>query len=140
MIQRIKYFMMINNLTAAQLASKVKISKYTLDKYLQGVNPISSRFIAAFLATFPNISRDWFIDGTGEMEIDKSNLVPADFIPTVNIQECTNNGIDKSELSGLYVKLFNYHIDEMQKLHIELDKAHEVIDRLTDILARKSGL
>lgn len=132
--------MMIKSLTTQQLADKVRMSKYTLDKYLQGVNPIGSRFISSFLATFPNISRDWFIDGKGEMEINNTNLMPVDFIPTNNIQEHPNNGIDKSELSDLYIKLFNYHIDEMQKLHIELDKANEVIDRLTDIIAKKSGL
>lgn len=130
MYERLRVFLTLHTMTAADLAKEMGISKYTLDRYLQGAMPISARFIQTFLATYPDVRRKWLVDGEGEMlkseETANNGTAPV-----------SNSGMSQSTLEEEYQKLMRHHEEETRALHVELDKANSIIERLTDILAKK---
>lgn len=135
MVQRIREIMKYYHLTIIDLSQKLGISRYTIDKYLQGVNPISSKFITKILGVYPDINKDWFLEGKGEMFISKQK----EKIVTIT-QEVPNEGMNPVSLSESFKILLSHHIDEVKALQTEIEKQQAVIDRLTDIIAKKSGL
>lgn len=135
MVQRIREIMKYYHLTIIDLSQKLGISRYTIDKYLQGVNPISSKFITKILCVYPDINKDWFLEGKGDMLVTKS----ADKLSAI-IQDAPNNGMCPESLEESFKMLLSYHIDEVKALQTEIEKQQAVIDRLADIIAKKSGL
>ena len=135
MVQRIREIMKYYHLTIIDLSQKLGISRYTIDKYLQGVNPISSKFITKILGVYPDINKDWFLEGKGEMFISKQK----EKIVTIT-QEVPNEGMTPVSLSESFKILLSHHIDEVKALQTEIEKQQAVIDRLADIIAKKSGI
>lgn len=121
--ERLRIFLTLHTMTSADLSKTLGMSKYTLDKYIQGVAPLSARFIQTFLATYPNVRRKWLINGEGEM-LNNENGTP---------------GIKSSDLTieKLYQDLLKHHEEETKALHNELDRANSIIERLTEILAKR---
>lgn len=126
--ERLRIFMTMHTMTSADLANKLGMSKYTIDKYLQGT-PMSARFIQTLLATFPKVRRKWLLEGEGEMLKEEENEAP----DTIT----SNNGMSQSTLESEYQKLMRHHEEETKALHNELDRANSIIERLTEILAKK---
>lgn len=135
MIQRLKQLMQFYKLTTVDLANKLAMSRYTIDKYLQKVNPPSAKFIKLIFDNFPNISREWFLEGEGEMLRASSDVKFYSEVVNSN-----NNGISPEDLDTLYKELVSHHVSEIRSLHIEIEKQQAIIDRLTDIIAKKSGM
>ena len=66
MNKRLKFIMMKKHLTADDVSLATGINRYTIDKYVQGKNEMSIKFIRAFLDAFKDVSYDWFVSGQGD--------------------------------------------------------------------------
>lgn len=93
LIDRLKAIVSYSKLSDRAFALKCGLKQPTLDKQLKGLRSISTETIIAVCANYPEISRDWFLMGEGEMmktqskEIERiNNLV--DTIAT--LQEAIN--------------------------------------------------
>jgi len=67
MKDRIKKFMNVKSLTAAELADKIGVQRSKVSHVLNGRNNPSSVFIEKLLQTFPELDARWLILGEGEM-------------------------------------------------------------------------
>lgn len=67
MKDRIKKFMNVKSLTAAELADKIGVQRSNVSHVLNGRNNPSSVFIEKLLQTFPELDARWLILGEGEM-------------------------------------------------------------------------
>lgn len=93
LLDRLKAIVAYSKLSDRAFALKCGLKQPTLDKQLKGLRSISTETIIAVCACYPEISRDWFLMGEGDMlksnskEIERiNNLV--DTIAT--LQEAIN--------------------------------------------------
>lgn len=120
---RLRLYLGYRCLTTEDVAKKMNMSKYTIDQYINGYSALTDRFLEAFLSIFHEINRDWLINGEGEM-LNNENSTPGTTSSDLTIEK-------------LYKDLLKHHEEETRALHVELDKANSIIERLTDILAKK---
>ena len=73
LIDRFKYLMKLNNLSASGFAEKIGVQPSSISHILSGRNKPSLEFVEKVLAQFPNVSADWLINGNTHVE---SNLKP----------------------------------------------------------------
>lgn len=66
MNKRIKQIMQMKHLTAQELAFATGVSKYTIDRYVQGKTVPTPKFLREFLAVYKDVSPEWLISGEGE--------------------------------------------------------------------------
>jgi len=63
LIERFKYLMKINKLTAASFADEIGVQRSSISHILSGRNKPSLEFIQKILAKYPKVSADWLING-----------------------------------------------------------------------------
>lgn len=72
LIDRFKYLMKLNNLTASAFADEIGVQRSSMSHILSGRNKPSLELIQKVLTRFPKVSADWLIAGvtnTEKMEI-----------------------------------------------------------------------
>jgi transcriptional regulator with XRE-family HTH domain len=72
MKDRIKELLIKENISSSQLADKIGVQRSSISHVLSGRNKPGFDFIQKILITFPGISGDWLITGSGEMYRQKS--------------------------------------------------------------------
>ncbi len=85
--QRILQFIDTLNITKRDFYRRVGVSRGTLESN----TGITEDILAKFIATFPEISLEWLIQGTGEMIREKSNTMEKQDqpIPMTHVDELT---------------------------------------------------
>lgn len=63
LIDRFKYLMKLNNLTAAAFADEIGVQRSSISHILSGRNKPSLEFIQKVLARYSNVSADWLVSG-----------------------------------------------------------------------------
>ncbi len=63
LIDRFKYLMKLNNLSASAFAEKVGVQPSSISHILSGRNKPSLEFIQKVLVQFPKVSADWLVSG-----------------------------------------------------------------------------
>jgi transcriptional regulator with XRE-family HTH domain len=72
LIDRFKYIMKLNNLTASAFADEIGVQRSSISHILSGRNKPSLEFIQKVLTKYPKVSADWLIAGitaTEKMEL-----------------------------------------------------------------------
>lgn len=72
LLDRIKYLMKLNNLSASAFADKIDVQRSSISHLLSGRNKPSLEFINKVLLAFPKISADWLL--SGKTEVSTSNF------------------------------------------------------------------
>jgi len=68
LIDRFKYLMKLNNLTASAFADEIGVQRSSVSHILSGRNKPSLEFIQKVLTRFPKVSGDWLIAGVTSSE------------------------------------------------------------------------
>ena len=63
LIDRFKYLMKLNNLTASAFADEIGVQRSSVSHILSGRNKPSLEFIQKVIHRFPKVSADWLIAG-----------------------------------------------------------------------------
>ena len=63
LIDRFKYLMKLNNLTASAFADEIGVQRSSVSHILSGRNKPSLEFIQKVIHHFPKVSADWLIAG-----------------------------------------------------------------------------
>ena len=66
-IERFEKVLKFNRLTKSEMAERLGIHQSNLSKILLGKRPIGKSMDAKFILAFPEISKEWFLHGTGNM-------------------------------------------------------------------------
>ena len=73
-IQRIKKIIDANNMSITSLSNKLNIVQTTLNRQLSGeTSSIPVGTIEAILHYFPDVSAEWLLRGTGEMQLSNNS-------------------------------------------------------------------
>ena len=68
LIDRFKYLMKLNNLTASAFADEIGVQRSSVSHILSGRNKPSLEFIQKIITRFPKVSADWLIAGVTNAE------------------------------------------------------------------------
>jgi len=68
LIDRFKYLMKLNNLTASAFADQIGVQRSRVSHILSGRNKPSLEFIQKVLDTYPKVSADWLIAGVKQAQ------------------------------------------------------------------------
>jgi len=68
LIDRFKYLMKINNLSASAFADEIGVQRSSMSHILSGRNKPSLEFIQKVLSRFPKVDSDWLIAGVTNTE------------------------------------------------------------------------
>jgi len=68
LIDRFKYLMKLNNLTASAFADEIGVQRSSMSHILSGRNKPSLELIQKVLTRFPKVSADWLIAGVTNTE------------------------------------------------------------------------
>lgn len=66
-VERLQEILRYSNLSVRALANKCSLKQQTLDKHIKGISEPSANTLLGIAATFPEISTDWLLLGTGSM-------------------------------------------------------------------------
>lgn len=67
MVERIKELIAYTGLSDRAFALKCGLKQNTFSRQLNGLNEVSTQTALSILSTFPEISAEWLLRGTGEM-------------------------------------------------------------------------
>ncbi len=76
LIDRFKYLMKLNNLTASSFADEIGVQRSSMSHILSGRNKPSLEFIQKVIHRFPKVNADWLISGVTnpeQMELPNNN-------------------------------------------------------------------
>lgn len=68
LIERFKYIMKLNQLTASAFAAKIGVQASSVSHVLSGRNKPSLEFIQKVLIAYPKIDSNWLISGTAKVQ------------------------------------------------------------------------
>lgn len=68
LIDRFKYLMKLNNLTASSFADEIGVQRSSMSHILSGRNKPSLEFIQKVIIRFPKVNADWLISGVSNAE------------------------------------------------------------------------
>ncbi len=68
LIDRFKYLMKLNNLSASAFADEIGVQRSSVSHILSGRNKPSMEFIQKVIARFPKVSADWLISGVTKQD------------------------------------------------------------------------
>ena len=74
LLDRVKYLMKLNNLSASAFADKVDVQRSSISHLLSGRNKPSLEFVNKVLLAFPKISADWLLNG--KTEVSSTDIKP----------------------------------------------------------------
>lgn len=72
LVDRFKYLMKLNNLSASAFAEKIGVQPSSISHVLSGRNKPSLEFVQKVLVQFPKVSADWLL--TGNTKIKENNI------------------------------------------------------------------
>ena len=81
LIDRFKYLMKLNSLTASAFAEKIGVQPSSISHVLSGRNKPSLEFVQKVLVQFPKVSADWLLTGNTKIK-ESSNEIPKEEITT----------------------------------------------------------
>jgi transcriptional regulator with XRE-family HTH domain len=93
LIDRFKYLMKLNNLTASSFADEIGVQRSSMSHILSGRNKPSLEFIQKVILRFPKVNADWLISGitnTEQMELpnnDSSAKEKTTSTPTLSLNK-----------------------------------------------------
>ncbi|MBL4594149.1 MAG: helix-turn-helix transcriptional regulator [Flavobacteriales bacterium] len=85
LIDRFKYLMKLNNLTASAFADEIGVQRSSVSHILSGRNKPSLEFIQKIITRFPKVSADWLIAGVTNAEkqgVDIKETTPSKTAPS----------------------------------------------------------
>lgn len=77
--QRLGFFLKCNGINQSDFASALKTSRTSVSAIISGARPISSGMIARIMDAYPQLNKNWLLNGVGEMKIEQRSypdLVP----------------------------------------------------------------
>lgn len=106
MVERLKLFMDSYNLSASDLADKIKVQRSSISHLLSGRNNPSLTFVMKLLETYPELSPDWLLFDKGAMIRTESSS--HEKVKSVSIQNDLFSNLyenDKSDLRSTNTKM-----------------------------------
>ena len=85
LIDRLKYIMKLNNLTASAFADEIGVQRSSISHLLSERNKPSLELLQKVLVKYPKISADWLISGNTNVENSDFN----NFNPQISVDEKT---------------------------------------------------
>lgn len=73
MLSRLQEIVSYSGLSVRAFASSCGVSQATFDKQLRGRSQVSVETLQAVLASYPEISTEWLMRGSGNMLLDQTN-------------------------------------------------------------------
>lgn len=98
LIDRFKYLMKLNNLTASAFADEIGVQRSSMSHILSGRNKPSLELIQKVLTRFPKVSADWLIAGitnTNKIEVEESVVAQEDNLTSSSIPTGETKSIKK---------------------------------------------
>ena len=74
LIERFRYIMKLNNLTASAFAESIGVQPSSVSHILSGRNKPSLEFIQKIIVNYPKIDAAWLINGTTSVHVDKIKI------------------------------------------------------------------
>ena len=92
LIDRFKYLMKINNLTAAAFADEIGVQRSSISHILSGRNKPSLEFIQKILNHYPKVDANWLINGKNSPSLHQTShkkeaLEKTNHSPTPSLQD-----------------------------------------------------
>lgn len=100
LIDRFKYLMKLNNLTASAFADEIGVQRSSMSHILSGRNKPSLELIQKVLTRFPKVSADWLIAGVTNTE--KIEL-PAEADQKASIKPSPTPSLNKGGINKIVV-------------------------------------
>ena len=100
MVERIKELIAYTGLSDRAFALKCGLKQNTFSRQLNGLNEVSTQTALSILSTFPEISAEWLLRGTGEMLLTSEQPTASNendrlskLIDTIAFQQDTINNL-----------------------------------------------
>lgn len=119
--ERLKTLIFKMGKNQSSFASSVGVSHTAIGKIVKGETQPRFSLIDSILKAYPEVSRDWLLEGTGEMFINKPTITPT--TPEAYLQD--------------YLKRLE---ERFEKLSEQLTVKDRQIDRLMDLLGKPSDV
>ncbi len=91
MKERIKKIMKINNMSSAQFADKIGVTRSSLSHVLSGRNKASLDYVMKILQSFPQIDSNWLLTGKDDGEFVSNNSIKKSDEPLDKLHNSLNN-------------------------------------------------
>jgi transcriptional regulator with XRE-family HTH domain len=75
--QRIEQFLKARNIPQTEIAAKLNVTKQTVSNWVSGTVQIPVKHIVSLLKEYDYLNARWLLTGTGELDNDAVNEVPA---------------------------------------------------------------
>lgn len=102
MVERIKELIAYTGLSDRAFALKCGLKQNTFSRQLNGLNEVSTQTALSILSTFPEISAEWLLRGTGEMLLTSEQPTASNendrlikLIDTIAFQQDTINNLQR---------------------------------------------
>lgn len=102
MVERIKELIAYTGLSDRAFALKCGLKQNTFSRQLNGLNEVSIQTSLSILSTFPEISAEWLLRGTGEMLLTSEQPTASNesdrlskLIDTIAFQQDTINNLQR---------------------------------------------
>ena len=102
MVERIKELIAYTGLSDRAFALKCGLKQNTFSRQLNGLNEVSTQTALSILSTFPEISAEWLLRGTGEMLLTSEQPTSSNesdrlskLIDTIAFQQDTINNLQR---------------------------------------------
>ena len=99
MIARIETLKNLSGLSTRAFAIKCGLNQPTLDRMLKGINALNLNCVTAILKSFPDVSAEWLLRGTGPIFLSdstQSNEKAYSLIDTITTLQDVINSKDAS--------------------------------------------
>ncbi len=94
LIDRIRYIMKLNNLTASKFADEIGVQRSSMSHILSGRNKPSLDFVVKVLERFPNVSPAWLLLGKTDINPTDINLfTDVNNVENVEARQDDNKGV-----------------------------------------------
>jgi hypothetical protein len=124
---RIKDILKMQGYSVLKLSNGNPSLQVKLNKHINGNTTISLETIELILSTFPNVSAEWLLRGTGEMFLDGSTPVRNNRNEQKGTAERVAGGVPSAET----------YIADLQRQIAELRKDKELLGGLLQQLTKK---
>lgn len=106
-LQRVKLLLEEKSISINALAKQINIAQATLNPQLRGDRALSAKVVDSILTTFPDVSAEWVMRGTGSMYLDKTKT---------NVAEVTSESNQPTKDNSLWQAKY----EELEKRYDQL--------------------
>lgn len=96
--QRIEQFLKARNIPQTEIAAKLNVTKQTVSNWVSGTVQIPVKHIVSLLKEYDYLNARWLLTGTGELDKDAVNEVPASLKMEGMIDLLTKQLADKDKV------------------------------------------